>query len=84
MSPRKKAIFYGLGLVALAAACYVGIPWLLLVFTTVSTDDAYVNSHVTLVGPRVSGQVQKVYVDDNYRVKKDQPLLELDREPYEV
>jgi membrane fusion protein, multidrug efflux system len=84
MAPRKKALFGGLGLVALAAACYVGIPWLMLVFTTVSTDDAYVNSHVTLVAPRVRGQVKKVHVDDNYRVKKGQPLLELDREPYEV
>jgi membrane fusion protein, multidrug efflux system len=84
MSPRKKAIYGGLGVVGLAAACYFGIPWLLLVFATVSTDDAYVNGHVTLVAPRVSGQVVKVLVDDNYRVKKGDLLVVLDKVPYQV
>ena len=37
---------------------------------TVSTDDAYVNSYVTFVAPRVPGQVLRVLVDDNNRVKK--------------
>ncbi len=85
-SLRKKLVYGGLGLVALVAACYVGIPWLILVFTTVSTDDAYVNGHVTFVAARVPGQVKKggVHVDDNYRVKKDQLLVELDEVPYQV
>jgi hypothetical protein len=33
----------------------------------VSTDDAYVNSYVTFVASRVSGQVLRVLVDDNDR-----------------
>jgi membrane fusion protein (multidrug efflux system) len=83
-SQKKKILFGGLGLVALAAACYFGIPMLLLALITVSTDDAYVNSHVTFVAPRVSGQVVKVLVDDNNRVKRDQLLVQLDKEPYQV
>ena len=51
---------------------------------TVSTDDAYVNGHVTFVAPRVSGQVSRVLVDDNYRVKKGDLLVQLDKEPYQV
>ena len=51
---------------------------------TVSTDDAYVNGHVTFVAPRVSGQVMKVLVDDNQRVKKGDLLVQLDKEPYQV
>ena len=51
---------------------------------TVSTDDAYVNGHVTFVAPRVSGQVSQVLVDDNYRVKKGDVLVQLDKEPYQV
>ena len=51
---------------------------------TVSTDDAYVNGHVTFVAPRVPGQVSNVLVDDNYRVKKGDVLVELDSEPYRV
>jgi multidrug resistance efflux pump len=50
----------------------------------VSTDDAYINGHVTFVAPRVTGQVTRVLVDDNYRVSKGDLLVELDREPYEV
>ncbi|MBV8511683.1 MAG: HlyD family secretion protein, partial [Xanthobacteraceae bacterium] len=33
---------------------------------------------------RVPGQVSKVLVDDNYRVKKGDLLVELDKEPYET
>jgi membrane fusion protein (multidrug efflux system) len=51
---------------------------------TVSTDDAYVNGHVTFVAPRVAGQVTKVLVDDNKRVKKGDVLVQLDKEPYQV
>ena len=51
---------------------------------TVSTDDAYVNGHVTFVAPRVAGQVSRVFVDDNYRVKKGAVLVQLDKEPYQV
>jgi len=50
----------------------------------VSTDDAYVNSYVTFVASRVSGQVERVLVDDNYRVRKGDVLVELDPEPYRV
>src|SRR4029077_8578134 len=83
-SRRKKVIYAGLGLVVLAAACYFGIPLLLLALNTVSTDDAYVNGHVTFVAPRVPGQVVQVFVDDNNRVKKGDLLVLLDKEPYQV
>ena len=62
----------------------MGIPRLLHALNTVSTDDAYVNGYVTFVAPRVSGQVARVLVDDNYRVKKGDVLVELDPEPFQV
>ncbi|WP_406696148.1 HlyD family secretion protein [Singulisphaera sp. Ch08] len=55
------------------------VEWL----NTVSTDDAYVDSHVTIVAPRVPGQVARVVVDDNAQVRKGDLLVELDREPYQ-
>jgi len=58
--------------------------WADTALNTVSTDDAYVNGHVTSVAPRVSGQVTRVLVDDNMRVKKGDLLVQLDKEPYEV
>jgi membrane fusion protein (multidrug efflux system) len=51
---------------------------------TVSTDDAYVNGYVTFVAPRVSGQVTRVLLDDDNRVKKGDALVELDPKPYQV
>jgi membrane fusion protein (multidrug efflux system) len=59
-------------------------PWVVMAFTTVSTDDAYVNGHVTFVAPRVPGQVVRVLVDDNNRVRKGDLLVQLDKEPYQV
>jgi membrane fusion protein, multidrug efflux system len=73
-----------LGAVVLAAVGILGVPWIRLAFNTVSTDDAYVNGHVTFVAPRVSGQISRVLVDDNYRVRKGELLAELDKEPYQI
>jgi membrane fusion protein (multidrug efflux system) len=60
------------------------VPVVQTALNTVSTDDAYVNSHVTFVAPRVAGQVSQVFVDDNHRVKKGDLLVQLDREPFQV
>jgi len=63
---------------------FVIIPKAFHAWRTVSTDDAFVNSYVTFVAPRVSGQVARVLVDDNNRVKEGDVLVELDPEPYRV
>ncbi len=36
------------------------------------------------VRPRVPGQVTKVFVDDNYRVKQGDLIVQLDKEPYQI
>src|SRR5208282_2138356 len=61
-----------------------GFPKVVTAFRTVSTDDAYVNGHVTFVAPRVPDQVVRVLVDDNNRVRKGDLLVQLDKEPYQV
>jgi membrane fusion protein, multidrug efflux system len=80
---RRRLVVGTLGVLALAAALWFGIPWIRLTLSTVSTDDAYVNGHVTFVAPRVSGQIARVLVDDNYRVRKGDILAQLDKEPYQ-
>jgi membrane fusion protein (multidrug efflux system) len=84
-APKKSGLLrlIIIGIVVLAVLA-LGIPMVLHSMETVSTDDAYVNSYVTFVAPRVPGQVLKVLVDDNYRVKKDDVLVEIDPEPYQV
>jgi len=73
-----------IGLAVLALVLLVGVPWAWRSLHTESTDDAYVNGYVTFVAPRVAGQVAEVLVDDNNRVKKGDPLVRLDSEPYKV
>jgi membrane fusion protein, multidrug efflux system len=80
---KRKLLIGVLGVVVLAATLWFGIPWLRLTLNTVSTDDAYVNGHVTFVAARVSGQVARVLVDDNNRVHKGDLLVQLDKEPLE-
>jgi len=79
---KRRLLFGGLGVLVLAAALWFGIPWIRLTLNTESTDDAYVNGHVTFVAARVGGQVARVLVDDDNRVHKGELLVELDKEPY--
>jgi membrane fusion protein (multidrug efflux system) len=80
---RRRWVLPLIGLLAVIAII-VGIPRVLHALNTVSTDDAYVNSYVTFVAPRVAGQVARVLVEDNNRVKKGDVLVELDSEPFRV
>ena len=82
--PRRKMLLGAAGLLILAGALWFGIPWVQTTLNTVSTDDAYVNGHVTFVAARVKGQVSRVLVDDNYRVRKGDLLVQLDKEPFQI
>lgn len=81
---RKQLLLAAGAAGTLAVGGYFLVPWVHTALTTVSTDDAYVNGHVTFVAPRVSGQVAKVLVDDNHRVRKGDILVQLDPEPHDV
>jgi len=83
-SGNRKHIVIVAAVVSVLACGYFLLPWLRKELSTVSTDDAFINGHATMVAPRVSGQVAKVLVDDNQRVKKGDVLVQLDREPFEV
>ena len=83
-SARRRWLLGGVGVLALLLILFEGIPWVRTALQTVSTDDAYVNGHVTFVAPRVAGQVATVLVDDNNRVRKGDLLVQLDKEPYQV
>ncbi len=83
-SARRRWLLGGVGVLALLLILFEGIPWVRTALQTVSTDDAYVNGHVTFVAARVPGQVTKVLVDDNNRVRTGDLLVQLDKEPYQV
>jgi membrane fusion protein, multidrug efflux system len=81
---RRRLLIGGISAVVIAILVVFGIPTIRQALNTVSTDDAYVNGHLTLLAPRVPGQVARVLVDDNNRVRKGDILVELDKEPYQV
>ena len=84
-SKRRRKLLLAAGAArALIVGGHFLVPWIETAMNTESTEDAYVNGHVTYVAPRVSGEVAKVLVDDNMRVKKGDLLVQLDKEPYQV
>jgi len=84
LASRKAKLRTALVVVGAVVLVFVIAPRIFHALHTVSTDDAYVNSYVTFVAPRVTGQVARVLVDDNNRVKKGDVLAELDPEPFRV
>jgi len=78
-SRRKGIIFVVILVLALAA---VGL-WWRGTFTE-DTDDAQINGHLIQVSARISGQVKKVYVDENQVVKAGDTIAELDPADYKV
>jgi membrane fusion protein, multidrug efflux system len=80
---KRRVLIGGLGVLVLVAALWFGVPWIWLTFNTVSTDDAFVNDHVTFLAARVRGQVSRVLVDDNNHVHKGDLLVELDKEQFQ-
>ncbi len=51
---------------------------------TESTDDAQVDGDLYQVSSRVTGQVIKVYVEDNQQIKAGDPIAEIDPKDYQV
>ena len=71
--PWRRGLLWAGAVAGLAFGGYALAPTVKTMMETVSTDDAYVNGHVTYVAPRVAGQVSRVLVDDNDRVKQGGP-----------
>jgi membrane fusion protein (multidrug efflux system) len=84
--PRRRfqaGVVIGVVLVlALAAAAVVY--YIHYVAPYEETDDAFIESYVTFVSPRVAGPVVKLRVTDNQRVKAGDVLLEIDPRDYQV
>ncbi len=65
-------------LLALGLGAYFLYPRVVLALATVSTDDAYVNAHVTFLAPRISETVVDVKFDNNDFVRKGDLVVVLD------
>jgi membrane fusion protein (multidrug efflux system) len=81
---KRRPWLWVVAVVVVIGVVVLAVPWIMKTLRTVSTDDAYVNGHATFVAPRVEGQVVRVLVDDNNRVRKGDLLVQLDKEPYQT
>jgi membrane fusion protein (multidrug efflux system) len=71
------------GLLLIVAALYGDYWWTTGRFL-VTTEDAYVQAHSSLIAPKVSGYIAAVPVNDNQRVRAGQILARIDRRDYEA
>jgi len=74
-------IFVVLVLAAMAATAWYYVRFIAPYETT---DDAFIESYVTFVSPRISGPVVKLLATDNQRVKAGDVLLEIDPRDYQT
>jgi len=81
---RKKPIFIGIGALALMAGLWAGYHYITVGRFIVSTDDAYVGVHMSMVSPKVSAYVTDVPVADNQFVKGGDVLVRLDDGDYRL
>jgi membrane fusion protein, multidrug efflux system len=71
-------------LIAIAAAIPAGGRLGSFINSYEDTDDAQVDAHIDPVSTRINGTIERVYVDDNDRVKAGQLLAEIDPRDYQV
>jgi len=73
-----------LGTLVLGGLLHFGLGYLVESFTHESTDDAFLDTNIIGVAPRVAGQVKKLYVTDNEPLEAGQLILEIDPSDFEV
>ena len=83
-SPGKLKITLLAGLVLLVACGAIGYPFYADAISHESTDDAFIESRVVSISPRVAGHVSKVMVTDNQKVSKGDVIAVIDQRDYEV
>jgi membrane fusion protein (multidrug efflux system) len=73
---------FGVGLVLILAVA--GLYLFAQSMSYQSTDDAFIEGHVTGVAPKIAGRIDQVFVDDNQLVRKGDPIAEIDSRDYDA
>ena len=81
---KRRGLAILLGALLLVVVGLVSFYYIRFIEPYESTDDAFIEAHVTIVSPRVSGPVTRLLVRDNQDVKAGDPLLEIDPRDYET
>jgi membrane fusion protein, multidrug efflux system len=81
-SNRRRNLIVGVA--ALAATLATGVYYYEFVAPFESTDDAFIEAHVTPIAPQVAGRVTQLLVKDNQLVKQGDVLLQIDPSDYQT
>ena len=80
----KTAFFSVVFLAAVAGGGAYGLNWWELNKDLVTTDNAYIRGHVTVVSALVTGEIEEVHVINNDFVKAGEPLVSFKPAGYEA
>jgi membrane fusion protein (multidrug efflux system) len=75
--PSRRVAFV-IGVALLCGLAWRGVPMYRYALTHESTDNAFIESHVVPLSPRVAGHVDRVLVEDNQLVHAGELLVEID------
>jgi membrane fusion protein, multidrug efflux system len=84
--PASKTRLFIFGAIALAVITLgtLGYRWWSYATIRQETDNAYITTHLHPVSSRITGTVSQVLVSDNQFVQVGTPLVQLDRQDYEI
>ena len=80
----KRPVLMAVLIIVVLALLVVGTLYWLHARQYEGTDDAFIEAHVTAIGPKVAALVQQVNVDDNNYVHQGQVLVQLDARDYQA
>jgi membrane fusion protein (multidrug efflux system) len=80
----KRPVLLSVMIGVAVVAIIVGSLYLVHLSHYESTDDAFIDGRIEHLAPRVAGKVLALKVQDNEIVTADQPLIEIDPQPYQV
>ncbi|MFH1018256.1 MAG: HlyD family secretion protein [Pseudomonadota bacterium] len=81
---KRKKILRIVGILGAVILIFVGAWYWIYSSSHEWTDDAQIDAHIVQISSKVAGQVLKVNVDDNQRVKKGEVLVEIDPKDFQV
>jgi len=83
--PQRRKIIVLILFCALVVGGALAVFWYLQYASThISTDDAFVDGHVHVIAPKISGTIRGIMVKDNQRVARGDLLVEIDPIDYRV